>query len=205
MKVLIYEGHNGWSTARIMDDLHIPYLFVPSVKKIPPAEEWTHLLLGGGRDILTSWYGEKNQFARQADRARDVVEWFMTRRALAEGKPILGICRGMQLLAVAQGGSLWQDVNYQNVTGEQHSTGFHHISVKPKLADFIPTNFVNSRHHQAVKYVPYGMEILAKSADGIIEAIYRPGVLGVQWHPEDLYVKSRKWGSLFAWFGDGLQ
>ena len=78
--------------------------------------------------------------------------------------------------------------------------------VKAPLAVQLPTLTVNSYHHQAVRVVPHGFTVAARAADGIVEAIYRPGGLGVQWHPELLYAMDRRWQALFRWwYVDGLQ
>lgn len=68
-----------------------------------------------------------------------------------------------------------------------------------------PFETINSRHHQAVDCVALGLEPVAYANDGVIEAIYRPGVLGVQWHPEDLYFEDDRWTQLFKWFLAGLK
>jgi putative glutamine amidotransferase len=161
------------------------------------------VLLLGGVDISPFWYGEASTHSRPPQKDRDVVEWTLARRALADGKPIMGICRGHQMLAVAAGGSLYQDIYRQKVT-KQHP-GYHPITAKDPLCRYLPEQRVNSRHHQAVKVVPYGWKVLANSPDGIIEAIWRPGALGVQWHPEDLFYQNHRWHGLFGWFIEGLR
>ena len=87
----------------------------------------------------------------------------------------MGICRGMQMLTTAAGGSLYQDVNAQQGTAHRHQGVSHEIEAAPRLREHIPTTRVNSLHHQAVKTVPYGWETLATAPDGVIESIWRPG------------------------------
>lgn len=159
------------------------------------------ILLMGGTDILPFWYGEKTTFARGFDRERDTVEWTLARRALSEMIPTFGICRGHQMLAVAAGASLIQDI-YEE--GYQHHTIHDLIHVSKVLAPHIPTTVVNSYHHQAVRAAPFGFEVAARSKEGLIEAIYRPGFLGVQWHPEFLFNTDKRWRMLFRWFLAGL-
>jgi putative glutamine amidotransferase len=162
------------------------------------------LLLLGGADVSPFFYGEPIIDAQPPDRDRDVVEWILVRRAITERVPILGICRGHQMLAVAHGGTLWQDI--VNGPGAYEHGTYHKLNqVHSKLAGRLPTRTVNSLHHQAVRVVPFGFDVAARSPDGIIESVYRPGALGVQWHPELLYPRDRKWLGLFQWWWDGLK
>lgn len=164
------------------------------------------VILLGGADINTRLYGERSLHAQLANRSRDMVEWTLVRRALSEGKPIMGICRGMQMLAAAAGGSLYQDIAAQHGSDHDHQGRSHElVNVLEPLASRLPATRVNSLHHQAVRTVPYGWEILATAPDGVIESIWRPGALGVQWHPELLIgAGDTRWVSLFQWFMDGL-
>ena len=138
--------------------------------------------------------------------ARDNLEWILARRAIQESIPTLGICRGMQMLAVASGSSLWQDVNQQKRSPNNHRKGQHRLTgVKSPLDGNIPSHVVNSRHHQAIRNVPHGWKVVARSEDDdIAEAIYRPGFLGVQWHPEDMFRHEPGWAGLFRWWLNGL-
>ena len=169
--------------------------------------EMDGLLLLGGADIHPRWYGERDTHCQFIDKQRDAIEWTLVRRAMSEGKPIMGICRGMQMLTAAAGGSLYQDVNAQQGTAHRHQGLSHElVDVDERLMARIPTARVNSLHHQAVKTVPYGWETLATAPDGVIESIWRPGALGVQWHPELLISGGdTRWVSLFGWFMEGLQ
>lgn len=163
------------------------------------------VLLLGGPDINPFWYGEDNLYSQPAHRDRDTVEWTLARRGLTDNKPIMGICRGMQMLAVASGGALWQDMTRQKVA--KAHPAWHNVKVSRPLERYMASLYVNSRHHQALRTVPYGFKVLATSEkDGIIEAIWRPGALGVQWHPEDLFYQDHKWHGLFGWFvSEGLK
>lgn len=73
-----------------------------------------------------------------------------------------------------------------------------------KLGSILPRLEVNSYHHQAVAKVPHGFEVVAQAPDGVIEAIYRPGALGIQWHAESLVEDEPAWLDLFEWFLNGL-
>lgn len=165
------------------------------------------LLLLGGADINPAWYGEAITHAQRPNLQRDLIEWCMVRRAISAGAPVMGICRGHQMLAVAHGGSLHQDLRAEGVTSHNHNGQGHKlVDVTRPLARHMPaTRRVNSYHHQAVKTVPPGFDVAAESEDGVIEAIWRPGYLGVQWHPELLIAGGDgDWSALFKWFMAGL-
>jgi putative glutamine amidotransferase len=123
---------------------------------------------------------------------------------LAAGLPVLAICRGMQLFNVVHGGALTQHLDSHN-----SPDGLHHIHVVPnsRLAAIIGEgeHAVNSRHHQAVGRVGGGLMVSARSGDGVIEALERPGeafAVAVQWHPEDRVLVSQADRKLFEAFGN---
>ena len=167
------------------------------------AEATDGLLLCGGGDIDPSFYGEEpTEWLTLVDRERDRAEIFLTRKFMELGKPILGICRGLQVLNVACGGTLFQDISHQRPESIRHSFmrpdyppdhPAHAVEVEPgsMLASILECSrlTVNSRHHQAVKDVAPGFRAVARAEDGLVEAIEREGAgsfaLGVQWHPED--------------------
>ena len=167
------------------------------------------LLMTGGEDFdPLKWFGEEPvRGLGEVVPARDEFDIKLVRAAVAKGIPVLGICRGEQLLAVAFGGSLWQDIPSQvpssYVKHRQSPTtgtvGTHTIDITKGsiLADILGKDkaVVNTFHHQAVKDVPVGMKVTAVAADGIIEGLERSGklkgfadggamILGVQFHPE---------------------
>lgn len=157
-------------------------------------------LLSGGPDIDAKYYEELNyRFNGEIDPARDSMEITVSRYAVASGKPILGICRGIQLLNVALGGSLFQDIHSQIKDRDllKHSQEapewypVHEVSIKKdtKLWNCYGKDKigVNSFHHQAVKDPGKGLQPVSWSPDGIIEAIEHEShvfAVGVQWHPE---------------------
>jgi putative glutamine amidotransferase len=162
-------------------------------------------ILLGGTDIDPRFYGESDDYCYRADRNRDAVEWLIARRCLAERLPVFGICRGHQMLAIAAGGALYQDIEAQGAT-TWHPSRHKLAKVDRKFGKLLPTHWVNSLHHQAVKTVPFGFRIMARAHDGLVEAIWCPGYLGVQWHPELLVTYERGWITLFEWFvKDGLK
>lgn len=174
------------------------------------------LLLPGGDDVAPYRYGqEPHPLLGNVDHNRDELEITMAQWALEDSLPILGICRGIQVLAVAAGGTLYQDVPSQLMNGLPHDVRdhgrdhrCHEIDVEPgsKLAEVVGAGrvAVNSFHHQAVLDVPPGFIVSARTDDGIIEAIEAPGypfVLGVQCHPEAMWCTSaREFAGLFNAF-----
>jgi putative glutamine amidotransferase len=143
----------------------------------------------GGTDVNPDLYGEDAApETDEPDDDRDAIELWLLADALSRNLPILAICRGMQLLNVAHGGTLIQHL--QPVEKHQGLTT-HPIKIVPGtiLSRIAGARLdVNSRHHQAVGKVGGGLLVSARSEDGVIEAIElpdKPFVVGVQWHPED--------------------
>ena len=157
------------------------------------------LILQGGADISPRIYGEEPLKPEwEGDSVRDAYEIELVHEFMEAGKPILGICRGMQLLNVALGGSLYQDLPTQRPDAARHESGHYDRNSHPVrfvqggvMADWFAqsnTGKVVSIHHQAVNRLGRGMRVEAVSAeDEVIEAISWEGnsfVCGVQWHPE---------------------
>lgn len=150
------------------------------------------LLLSGGDDLNPALFGEENTHSRSVDDARDAMEFSLTKAFCEQGKPVLGICRGMQAMAVALGGTLWQDI--RSMTGMPHPAGEdHEIIVREGtfLSRFLPERaLVNSTHHQAVRNLPPRFMAAAISPDGIVEAMQATDGrkhYAVQFHPERLF------------------
>jgi len=171
------------------------------------------ILLTGGGDIGSLCYGEEPHVkSKWQDPVRDEMELELTRVALERELPTLGICRGVQLLNVALGGSLIQDVPSQVPEALKHySEGLaalllHTIVCEEKtlLHRLFGTSSlaVNSYHHQAVKAVGAGLRVNARAADGVIEGLEaadgRP-LLGVQFHPEEIAEPYPQFQVLFDW------
>lgn len=149
------------------------------------------VLSGGYFDIHPSEYGEEVEGRLdRVEPARTAVELQLARRALARGIPILGVCGGMQALAVAAGGKLVQDVPKGPLDHEQPTdpaSGWHEIAVTGAgLRWLSATELVNSTHHQAVRLPGSGLEVCARAPDGTVEMIAATEgfAVGVQWHPE---------------------
>jgi len=152
------------------------------------------LLLPGGPDISAALYGqESHSLAGEPDIRRDEWEMALTIHALVNGVPILGICRGMQMLNVRLGGTLHQHLMHAEPHGSQGQPGYgvHQVDVRngSVLAKIIGNGpvAVPTRHHQGVAKLGRGLDVSARHADGTIEAVEMTGqrfVVGVQWHPE---------------------
>ena len=152
-------------------------------------QEADGLLLPGGGDLAPDLCGLPGDApCRDVDRQRDLRELELCRRFLEAGKPILGICRGAQVLAVAMGGSLIPDLpGHGGLPGG--GDRLHETRTAGLLtALYGPACTVNSNHHQAVNRLPPECAILQLSLDGVVEAFGHKTlpVLGVQWHPERL-------------------
>jgi putative glutamine amidotransferase len=162
------------------------------------------LLLTGGLDVDPAHYGEPAHVTTDTAPERDLFEIPLSQEAVRRDVPVFAICRGVQVLNVAEGGTLVQDIpsatntslNHAIDTPKDHRT--HAIAVtsgtrlSSALGDEAPveTCSVNSRHHQAVGAVAPGFVVSAVSPDGVVEAIERPVstfCVGVQWHPENFW------------------
>ncbi len=179
------------------------------------------LMLIGGPDIDPVHYDQTaHPGLRQVTPERDKMELTVTQWALRRQLPILAICRGIQVLNVAAGGSLWQDIESQ-VPGAQKHDQYpdnredhlaHSVDIEPgsRLAAICRQTRldVNSLHHQAIDRIGQGLSVVARSGDGIVEAVEGKGdawVVGVQWHPEWLIAGSEAMRMLFGAFRDACQ
>jgi putative glutamine amidotransferase len=158
------------------------------------------LVLEGGSDVWPGSYGEKPLEERwSGDRVRDEYEKALLAAFAARGKPVLGVCRGLQLMNVAFGGTLLQDIDTQRPGGVRHrdakayDRNLHGVAfvAGTRLAEIFEGTraaTVNSVHHQGIKDLAPGFVVEARCpADGMIEAIRRPSgsfMAAVQWHPE---------------------
>ena len=155
-------------------------------------------LFTGGQDVDPSIYGEEKDAAcGECCQQRDAMEAKLLHAALRHDKPIFGICRGIQFINAALGGTLYQDLPSQHPSEIEHhqhppyDVPVHTVTPIPStpLAALLGDGAiaVNSYHHQAVKELAPGWSAMAAAADGIVEAAYMPGrrfVWAVQWHPE---------------------
>jgi len=181
----------------------VPVILPP----VPAGQALDHLsmvdgiLLGGGGDLHGRWFGQPlHPLAKEIDPERDCYEIALIKQAVEMGKPILGICRGMQVINAALGGDLWQAISLIPLTQEINHCpkapvwyGTHRVRLREdsllsriyEAADI----WVNSTHHQAVHNLGEGLIAAGTSEDGIIEAVEGTGegfLLAVQWHPEKM-------------------
>lgn len=180
------------------------------------------LCLSGCVDVAPAEYGEEPHPALgKVDAPRDRTELTLARWALAADLPILGICRGIQMLNVAAGGNLYQDLtaqlpgsllhNYKVAeTPWERPTHGVRLAAGSRLAGILDAGglMVNSFHHQAVKRPADGFDAVAWAEDGVVEAIEAPGrrfALGVQWHPEGMFQTDPLARKLFAAFVEAVR
>jgi putative glutamine amidotransferase len=190
---------------------------------IPPQLEETQLraifecldalVLSGGGDIHPRFFDEEDSgLLWLVDERRDLTELMLAGWALAEDLPLLAICRGVQVLNVAAGGTLVQDISTQipgslihsSVAGRPTGIVAHKVEVAEdsRLAALVGAGElgVNSSHHQAVKAVGSGLVITARASDGVVEGLElvdHPFCVGVQWHPEAMIESYPVMGRLF--------
>jgi putative glutamine amidotransferase len=176
------------------------------------------LLLTGGGDVDPAFYGEdRDESIHDAEPGRDEFEIDLARRAIETNLPVLAICRGAQVLNVAAGGSLVQDIPSAVPTDLPHTieraqneiahevvvtTGSKLERVLGAAVSAAQTCRVNSRHHQSVSRVGRNLTPSATAPDGVVEAIEAPSAdfcIGVQWHPENFW-RSGEFKSLFDTF-----
>lgn len=190
-------------------------LLIPSDEDDGLAAEYLPLLHGllvpGGEDVTPALYGEDP--LRQVtfmNEEKDRMELALIRGAVERGMPVFGICRGIQLLNVCFGGTLYQDLpaQYPGVLGHAQDMAIrgqltHRVTLEPdslleKLLGGEPLS-VNSYHHQAVRTPAPGFTVTARAADGVIEGVEDPerNLYAVQWHPEDLVESHPRFRPLF--------
>ncbi len=181
-------------------------------------ERCAGILLPGGDDVDPAHYGElPHPQLGPVDRQRDHVELALARWAATEQKPLLGICRGLQVINVALGGSLYQDIptqfgatiDHRANTSSRVWTDLTHpitLAADSRLASLLDTDRIgcNTMHHQAIKQLAPGLRAIAHAPDGIIEAVESVAdqyLIAVQCHPEHLWNTSEpRWRALFTDF-----
>jgi len=170
-----------------------------SVRHPPSGKPLDALVIGGGNDIGPEHYGGEIDARVKTDQERDRLEMDWIRRALDEGMPLLGICRGFQVINVALGGTLYTHISDQIDNPLQHDSNrelsrdylAHEVQVDEdtRLAEILgePIIKVNSWHHQGVKDIPPILKVTAHAPDGLVEGMEIPAhpyAIAVQWHPE---------------------
>lgn len=199
-----YENYGRWLTS-IDPDIEIVDLMTtpdPEVA-LQRLSECSGLLISGGPDVDPEHYGqpEKRELCGPIDAVRDTLELALAREGVRRNMPILGICRGAQVLNVAFGGTLVADIPTAIGRDVEHgrvndTDARHHVDIEPgsliKRYARVLDGEINSAHHQAVEHLASAFAVAAVAPDGTIEAFEpadttvggRPFILGVQWHPE---------------------
>jgi len=176
------------------------------------------ILLAGGGDVQPSIYGESSHPSfGAAEAGRDEFEIELVRLALERDLPVFAICRGIQVMNVALGGTLIQDIPSEVTNAESHDVREPRVAIAHEVwmtagslferlmreriqeGDAVP---VNSRHHQAIKQLASGLVVTGTAPDGVIEAVEDPSrafCMGVQWHPENFY-RTGEFSPLFEGF-----
>lgn len=181
----------------------IPILLMPEEQNFPDYVDG--ILFSGGGDIDPLLFGEEPITQNgEISPLRDTYELQLCEQAFSRNIPIFGICRGMQVMNIAAGGGIYQDIGVQHGSQIKHSQqaprrhATHSIQVQEDGLLYALWQkkrvVVNSVHHQAVSTLGKGFSVAASSADGLTEAIVQKQadfVLGVQWHPEAMYTKEQ--------------
>ena len=200
----------------------VPILPSPDGPPESLLDELDGLLLSGGKDIDPGFYGQplREGLGVELEPQRDALELPLARRALERDLPVLGICRGIQVLNVAAGGTLYQDVTLAGLARESHNqraatpqppedAAVHEVTIVPdsRLAEILNGHRmgVNTFHHQVIDRPAPRFTIVARSVEprgeGVIEAVEardRVFALGVQWHPERMWRRVPACARLFA-------
>lgn len=199
----------------------LPLVFPINNKKTASAyiSKVDKLLLTGGQDVTPTLFNEEpHPTLQETNNTRDLFELALIHEAIKQQKPIFAVCRGMQLVNVALGGSLYQDLSLysgwkikhiQQPTDPSFATHSVQLTKESILSELFGETFdVNSYHHQAIHQLAPSLTSLALSSDGIIEAFESTDknqrILGVQWHPELRFTVSKNELALFDYFVNEL-
>ena len=193
-------------------------LILPLVRSDAVLDQYIGLCSGflfcGGEDITPLLFGQEPQKGNgHTSITVDLFQIRLMKKVLASRKPVLAICRGMQVLSVACGGTIWQDLSLipgNTINHMQQSPSRSDVShrIRTERGSLIrhcagPVLLVNSYHHQSVNNPGKGVSVTARASDGTIEAVEiadHPFAAGVQWHPECMYRTSREMRVLFQEF-----
>lgn len=206
-KAYIYSVQKHGGLPILLPDLVFPEMIIHH------SEIVDGLILAGGVDVDPKFFGEQPIGTGEITPERDSYELALVREFLQKDKPVLAICRGMQVLNICAGGDIYQDINSQVGRVIKHMQQApkwyptHNIKIKSdsRIGKIMEKSIleVNSFHHQAPRQIAPGFEVTAWAEDGLIEAIESVDhnfVLGVQWHPEQMLRHSPEQDQLFRAF-----
>lgn len=212
-----YQRLNSWNLKSISDNGGIPFMFqITNDDEI--IEKYLEMVDGilftGGNDVNPQHYGEDPiKGIGILDCERDEFEIKLYKKAVEKDIPILGLCRGAQVMNVAAGGKLYQDIYIQRQETNSHNYDtfgafeYHNVEIinDSKLFEMLKVNELktNSYHHQSVKEIAEGYKPTAFAKDGIIECIESENLtfaVGIQWHPEVMYDKLSIYANIFRDF-----
>ncbi|WP_066066779.1 gamma-glutamyl-gamma-aminobutyrate hydrolase family protein [Neobacillus soli] len=211
----VYVHHDYHKSVAANGGIPIVLPFINAETSLETLQLCDGIILSGGEDVDPKFYGEDpHQHLGSTMPERDLAEIAIVKYALENNIPLLAICKGIQLLNVALGGTLIQDIPSQVKESIQHSQKIdrsrdsHWVTVSKdsKLFQIIGSDRVrvNSLHHQAIDKLASDLRIAAQSSDGIIEAVEYAHptkfTIGVQWHPESMASTDKKMNNLFAEF-----
>jgi len=199
------EGVNSAYVRSVLEGGAIPLILPPAIgasRAMSALDGIDALLLTGGQDLDPAWYGASpSPELGDVDRDRDLFELALFAAARQRGMPILGICRGIQLINVALGGTLWQHLPGERPSPIAHdrsdarSLRTHGISLEAgsRAAAVLGRTAldVNSFHHQGIRDLAAPLRASGWASDGLVDAVEgmsgEPWLLAVQWHPEEMY------------------
>lgn len=208
MPLIDYEKHSYWMLPGYMKGLQEAGAFpvmLPIVDSVSAAENAVRICNGilftGGQDVDPAVYlKKKTPLCGETSPERDLMERLILEQAMIADKPVLGICRGIQFINAALGGTLWQDIPTQKPSEVVHSQNppynipSHNVTIcaDAPLRTLIRQEIisVNSYHHQGIRELSPILEPMAYAPDGLVEAVYSPKhyfLWAVQWHPELSY------------------
>ncbi len=206
-----------WYTAAVEAAGGIP-LVIPTLENSENIKElvgfFDGIILSGGGDPDPYIFGEEPEPGQgEIEPPRDYLELTLAQGALNSNLPLLGICRGMQMINLAAGGSIYQDIGLRKRKSVKHMQEAprwyptHEVYITPhsRLSSIIneESHRVNSFHHQGINRLAKGFISCAIASDGLVEALEGTGenlVMGVQWHPETMWIRDSKMFNLFKYF-----
>lgn len=211
-KVLIScSTHNASLYQKALKKLNIEPILLGEIAN---EHDYDGLLLPGGGDIAPIFYHCKNRGSKDICITEDIIQLLMFHRFYEQKKPILGICKGMQLINVALGGTLSQNLGAEALHNWQNKDNYHRTTILPGsiLYSLYGDNIItNSAHHQAIQVLGSQLTASQYTFDGTIEAIEHNSlpILGIQWHPERMCqtihsADTAQGMSVFEWFAGRL-